>query len=164
MFIADLHIHSHYSRAVSSQMEVNSLVFWCKRKGINLLGTGDFTHHLWLQELKRNLEPLEDKGYLYKDGVYFVLSTEVSNIFSQNNKTYRVHNVILAPSFKMAEEVNKMFSFYGNLAADGRPILKLSCRKMAEELFKILLILCLFLPISGHPGILYSGQIQDLTP
>ncbi|MBN2120247.1 MAG: DNA helicase UvrD [Candidatus Omnitrophica bacterium] len=136
-FVADLHIHSKYSRATSPQMDIPNLAKWAKLKGINLLGTGDFTHHLWLQELKKHLEPLEDKGlYRYKD-IYFVLSAEISSIYSQSGRVYRVHNVVLAPSFEVATEINKMLSFYGNLASDGRPILGISCLKLAEEISKI---------------------------
>ncbi|RKY28679.1 MAG: DNA helicase UvrD [Candidatus Omnitrophota bacterium] len=136
-FVADLHIHSKYSRATSRDMEVPKLAQWAKLKGITLLGTGDFTHHLWLEELKRYLTPLEDKGLFIYEGVYFVLSGEISSIFSQKGRVYRVHNLVLSPSFSIIEEINKLLSFYGNLASDGRPILGISCEKLAEELFKI---------------------------
>jgi len=136
-FVADFHIHSKYSRATSKDMDILNLTKWAKLKGVNLLGTGDFTHHLWLKELKRYLLPLECKGLYYYKGVNFILSAEISNIFSQNNKMYKVHNLILAPSFEVVEEVNRMFSAYGNIVSDGRPILRLSCYQLAEELFKI---------------------------
>ena len=104
-FIADFHIHSKYSRATSRQMDVPNLAVWAQRKGVSLLGTGDFTHHLWLQELKKYLQPQEKTGlYLYQD-THFILSAEISSIFSQKGKVYRVHNVILAPSFEMVEEM-----------------------------------------------------------
>jgi len=136
-FVADFHIHSKYSRATSREMEIPQLAKWARLKGIDLLGTGDFTHHLWLQEIKKYLEPKGDSGlYLYKD-IHFILSAEISSIFSQKGKVYRVHNVILAPSFELAEELNKMLSTQGNLASDGRPILGISCYKLAQELFKI---------------------------
>jgi uncharacterized protein (TIGR00375 family) len=118
-------------------MDVPTLVKWANYKGITLLGSGDFTHHLWLEELKQHLEPCEDKGLFFCQGIYFILSTEVSNIFSQGGKVYRVHNIIMVPSLKMAYEVNKMLSYYGNLAADGRPVLGMSCKTLAQELFKI---------------------------
>lgn len=136
-FIADFHIHSKYSRATSKNMDVPALARWAGYKGINLLGTGDFTHHLWLEELKQYLQPQEDKGLLFYQGIYFILSTEVSNIFSEKGKVYRVHNLIMVPNLKLAQEVNRMLSFYGNLASDGRPVLGMSCRALAEELFKI---------------------------
>ena len=137
MFIADFHIHSKYSRATSKNMSVPDLIRWTKYKGVDLLGTGDFTHHLWLQELKHHLQEHQDKGLLYGEGIYFILSAEVSNIFSQNGKGYRVHNIIMVPSFSLAYEVNKALSHYGNLASDGRPILGMSCKLLAKELAKI---------------------------
>ncbi|UCD15688.1 MAG: DNA helicase UvrD [Candidatus Omnitrophota bacterium] len=136
-FVADFHIHSRYSRATSKQMAVPNLAKWAKLKGINLLGTGDFTHHLWLQELKQHLLPLPKQGLFLYDGVHFILSGEISSIYSQSGKVYRVHNVVMAPSFKMVEEINKMLSFHGNIASDGRPILGMSCIKLAEELSRI---------------------------
>ncbi len=136
-FIADFHIHSKYSRATSKNMDVVHLAKWAHYKGITLLGTGDFTHHLWFEELKHYLEPLPDKGLLRYDDIYFILSVEVSNIFSQKNKVYRVHNIIMVPSLEVAGEVNQMLSFHGNLASDGRPIFGLSCKMLARELFKI---------------------------
>lgn len=136
-FIADFHIHSKYSRATSKDMSVLQLARWAKLKGINLLGTGDFTHHMWLQELKQYLQPLKEKGLLFHDGVHFILSGEISSIFSQNGRGYRVHNIVMAPSFEVVSEINTMLSFHGNLASDGRPILGMSCIQLAQELSKI---------------------------
>jgi len=137
MFVADFHIHSKYSRATSKNMDVPHLVQWARHKGVTLLGSGDFTHHLWLEELRHYLEPLPKKGLFVYNGVRFILSVEVSNIFSQNGKVYRVHNVIMVPSLKMAKEVNKMLSFHGNLSSDGRPIFGMSCKQLTKELFGI---------------------------
>ncbi len=136
-FIADFHIHSKYSRATSRSMDISSLALWAGHKGIDLLGTGDFTHPLWIKEIKKHCQPLEDKGLLISEGIHFILSAEVSNIFSQNGKGYRVHNVIMAPSLKVAEEINVLLSGYGKLFSDGRPILGMSCRQLAQELFAI---------------------------
>lgn len=136
-FVADFHIHSKYSRATSKDMDIPNLAKWAKLKGVTLLGTGDFTHHLWLQELKQHLNPQEDKGLFLHEGIYFILSGEISSIFSQGGRGHRVHSMVIVPSFKLAEEVNKMLSFYGNLASDGRPIIGISCLKLAEEVFKI---------------------------
>ncbi|MDD5429445.1 MAG: endonuclease Q family protein [Candidatus Omnitrophica bacterium] len=136
-FVADLHIHSKYSRATSRDMDIPNLTRWAKLKGVGLLATGDFTHHLWLQELKQYLKPLPGKGLYVYDDITFILSAEISSIFSQNGKTYRVHNLILAPSLEIVEEVNRMLSFHGNIASDGRPILGMSCYFLAQELFKI---------------------------
>ncbi|MCD6583112.1 MAG: DNA helicase UvrD [Candidatus Omnitrophica bacterium] len=137
MFVADFHIHSKYSRATSKNMNIFNLIEWARYKGIHLLGTGDFTHHLWLQEIKQSLEYLPEKGLFFSEGVYFILSGEVSNIFSERGKVYRVHNLIMAPSLEMVQQINKMLSYYGNLASDGRPVLGMSCKNLAEELFKI---------------------------
>jgi len=136
-FVADFHIHSKYSRATSRNMDVPNLAKWAQLKGITLLGTGDFTHHLWLQELKKYLEPQDKKGLYSYQGINFILSAEISSIYSQRGKTYRVHNVILVSSFKIAEQINKMLASYGNISSDGRPILGISCNKLAEELFRI---------------------------
>jgi len=136
-FVADLHIHSKYSRATSPSMDIPNLAKWAKLKGMALVATGDFTHHLWLQELKKYLAPLDKTGLYTHEGVNFILSAEISSIYSQNGKVYRVHNLILAPSFEIVEQINKMLSSHGNIASDGRPILGMSCLKLAEELFKI---------------------------
>ena len=137
-FAADFHIHSKYSRATSRNMEIPNLALWAGYKGISLLGTGDFTHHLWLQEIKKNLTPVKDQGLLvYKNGQHFILTAEISSIYSQNGRGYRVHNVIMAPTIETAEEINKALGAIGNLASDGRPILGISCIRLAEILFKI---------------------------
>ncbi len=137
VFVADFHIHSKYSRATSKNMDIPTLARWAKFKGIKLLGTGDFTHHLWLQELKQYLQPLSEKGLFIYNDIYFILSTEVSNIFSQKGSVYRVHNLILVPTLDLAYEVNRMLSYYGNLASDGRPTIGISCEVLAKELFRI---------------------------
>lgn len=137
MFVADLHIHSKYSRATSRDMDIPNITKWSKLKGVELLGTGDFTHHLWLQELKQYLKPEGNSGLYVYQNLHFILSTEISSIFSQSGKSYRVHNIVIAPCFEIVEEINKMLSSYGNIASDGRPILGISCKKLAEELFRI---------------------------
>ena len=136
-FVADFHIHSKYSRATSRSMDIPNLAKWAKLKGIDLLGTGDFTHHLWCQELKEYLEPDKKSGLYTYQGIHFIPSAEISSIFSQDGRVYRVHNVILAPSLEVVSQINKMLSAHGNIASDGRPILGLSCKRLAEELFKI---------------------------
>ena len=135
-FIADLHIHSKYSRATSKEMDIQSLVKWAKIKGVSMLGTGDFTHPIWLSELRRDLEEV---GYgVYRgDGIAFVLTTEVSNIYFKAGRTRKVHNIIFAPSFNIVDGINKVLSEYGNLSSDGRPILGLECDKMVRELSRI---------------------------
>lgn len=136
-FIADFHIHSKYSRATSRDMDVGHIANWAKLKGITLMGTGDFTHHLWLEELKANLEDLNNGLFKYKD-VYYILTAEVSSIYSKNNKGYRIHNLIFAPSFKAVDKINEALSRRGgNLASDGRPILGIDAQEIARMVFDI---------------------------
>lgn len=129
MFIADLHIHSKYSRATSGRMNLDGISRAAKIKGIDLVGTGDFTHYQWLSELKAYLKPVDYGIYEYK-GTHFCLTAEVSNIFSQEGKTRRIHNLIFAPSFEVAEKINRELGKIGNLDADGRPILGMSARDL----------------------------------
>lgn len=135
-FVADFHIHSKYSRATSRDMDVQHLAQWARLKGITLMGTGDFTHHLWLEELKRTLEDT-GKGLYAFGGVYFILTAEISSIYSKNGRGYRIHNIIIAPSFKTVDAINEKLSRCGNLASDGRPILGLDAAEIARIIFDI---------------------------
>jgi len=135
-YIMDLHVHSKYSRATSKDMDIGHLSEWARIKGINMLGTGDFTHPEWLKELKENLEESEYGIYTHK-GIDYVLSAEVSNVYFKNGRVRKVHNVLIAPSFAVAEDINKMLSEHGRLEADGRPTLSLECDKMVKALLKI---------------------------
>jgi len=135
-FIADFHIHSKYSRATSRDMDIQHLVEWAKLKGIALMGTGDFTHHLWLEELKHTLEDC-DNGLFKHAGVYFMLTAEVSSIYSKHGRTYRIHNLIFSPSFKSVDKINERLGRIGNLASDGRPILGLDAAELARIIFDI---------------------------
>ncbi|MFA5144866.1 MAG: endonuclease Q family protein [Candidatus Omnitrophota bacterium] len=135
-FIADFHIHSKYSRATSRDMDIKHLAEWAKLKGIALMGTGDFTHHLWLEELKHNLEDLGNGLFKYQD-VYFILTAEISSIYSKKGKTYRIHNMVFSPSFKTTDKINETLSRYGNLTSDGRPILGMDARDLARIIFDI---------------------------
>lgn len=135
-FIADFHIHSRYSRATSRDMDVKHLAEWAKLKGITLMGTGDFTHHLWLEELKHNLEDLGNGLFKYQN-IYFILTTEVSSIYSKKGRTYRIHNMIFAPSLKTVDKINDKLGRLGNLSSDGRPILGLDAAELARIVFDI---------------------------
>jgi len=135
-FIADFHIHSKYSRATSRDMDIKHLAEWAKLKGITLMGTGDFTHHLWLEELKHNLEDLGNGLFKYKD-IYFILTTEISSIYSKKGRTYRIHNMLLSPSFKTTDKINEVLARRGNLASDGRPILGVDAADLARMVFDI---------------------------
>ncbi|MFA6217460.1 MAG: endonuclease Q family protein [Candidatus Omnitrophota bacterium] len=135
-FIADFHIHSKYSRATSRNMDVEHIAQWAKLKGVTLMGTGDFTYHLWLEELKNKLEDLGNGLFKY-NGIYFILTSEISSIYSKNNRTYRVHTIVISPSFKTTDTINQRLSRCGNLASDGRPILGLDAAELARIVFDI---------------------------
>jgi PHP family Zn ribbon phosphoesterase len=145
-FIADFHIHSKYSRATSRDMDIKHIAEWAKLKGITLMGSGDFTHHLWLEELKNTLEDTGN-GLFKHNGIHFILSAEISSIYSKNGKGYRIHNLILAPSFKTVDRINEVLSRRGNLASDGRPILGIDASELARIVFEIDEN-CMFIP--GH--------------
>ena len=132
--IADLHIHSKYSRATSGSMDIPNISKWAKYKGISVIGTSDFTHPLWLKELKKYLKPA-GFGVYEHDNTYFFLTVELNCIYSRNNKTRKIHNLVLSPSIEIAEKINIQLAKFGNLAVDGRPILKLD----SEYLLKLLL-------------------------
>ncbi|MBU1045742.1 endonuclease Q family protein [Patescibacteria group bacterium] len=148
MFIADLHIHSKYSRATSPDADLEHIAESAKIKGIKVVGTGDFTHPQWLQEIEDKLEPAETGLFRLKksrDEVRFLLSAEISCIYSAKGKVRKIHIVILAPSIEAVKKINQSLSKIGNLKADGRPILGLD----AKELLKITLEAdkdCLFVP------------------
>lgn len=136
MFVCDFHIHSKYSRATSKDMDIPTLSRWAKIKGIDLLGTGDFTHPQWLTELKRDLEPVEYGIYKHGDTL-FMFTAEVSNIYFKVGRSRKIHNIIFAPSFDVVTEVNKALAEYGNLHADGRPILSLESDKLVKKVLAI---------------------------
>jgi len=149
-FAADFHIHSKYSRATSPLMDLENLDDWAKIKGIKVLGTGDFTHSEWLKNIKKKLEPAEPGLFKLSEGEFptrFILTAEVSCIYSKGGKVRKIHIIIFAPSINTVEKINSRLSKIGNLSADGRPILGLD----AKELLKIVLDSdenCLVVP--GH--------------
>ena len=137
-FIADIEIHSKYARAVSPQMVLENLASWADKKGIQVLGTGDFTHPLWFKDIKEKLEPAEPGLYRLKNSDYkmrFVLSGEISCVYTKNGRGRRVHHLVYAPSIEVAEKINTQLGWLGNLKSDGRPIIGLD----SKELLKILL-------------------------
>jgi len=136
--IADFHIHSKYSRATSPSTDLENLDKWAKIKGVNVLGTGDFTHPLWFKELKEKLEPAEPGLFRLHNSsspTRFILTSEISCIYSKNKKVRKVHIIIFAPSFEAVEKINARLGQIGNLKSDGRPILGLD----VKELTKIIL-------------------------
>lgn len=135
-FIADFHIHSKYSRATSPEMDIEHIAQWAKYKGIDLVGTGDFTHPLWFAEIKSKLKGHSDGIYEYNQ-TKFILTAELSLIYSQGGKTRKIHLVIFAPSIKVAEKINQQLGEKFNLVSDGRPILGISAIGLAEILFGI---------------------------
>lgn len=138
--IADLHIHSKYSRATSRDMEVESLARWAKWKGVNLLGTGDFTHPTYFAELRAKLTPQGDGLYGLKKGdsdVSFMLTVEVSNVYSQGGRQRRIHTLIFAPSFEAAARINAALGRLGKLSSDGRPMFGCSARDLARVVLDV---------------------------
>lgn len=170
--IADLHIHSPYSRAVSKEMTLENLDIWARFKGITVMGTGDFTHPQWIKEIKMKLEPAESGLYKLKDSINissrqgsnnnkilferspvespagsstgrsredtktrFLLTVEISSIYSKGGKTRRVHNLIFVPSIETAEKINAQLGIRGNIKSDGRPILGLDSKELAKIVF-----------------------------
>ena len=147
-FIADFHIHSKYSRATSPTGDLKHLAESARIKGIQVLGTGDFTHPQWQKEIKTELEPAEQGLFRFKnqkEGIRFILTSEISCIYSKNGKVRKIHLVIFAPSTDAVEKISKKLSTIGNLKSDGRPILGLD----AKELLRIVLEAdknCFFVP------------------
>ena len=119
--IADFHLHSKYSRATSRDMDLEHIALSAQRKGINIIGTGDFTHPEWFNELASKLEPAEEGLYKLKNQnqktenqVRFIVTGEISSIYQRGGKTRRVHNVIVLPSLESAEKINNALSWQGN--------------------------------------------------
>ncbi|HET6500510.1 MAG TPA: UvrD-helicase domain-containing protein [Amycolatopsis sp.] len=148
-FIADLHIHSKYSRACSKDCDLEHLTWWARRKGITLVGTGDFTHPAWFDHLRENLVPAEPGLFRLRadlDGdirrrlppscaaadVRFMLSVEISTIYKRAERTRKVHHLVYMPDFDAAAEFNRRLGRIGNLGSDGRPILGLDSRDLLE--------------------------------
>ena len=147
-FIADLHVHSHYSRATSKDMCPEGIWRWAQLKGVSVIGTGDFTHPQWLKELDEKLDPIGNGLFTLKEefrsadvpasceaDTRFILTAEISCIYSKNGRTRKIHSILLAPDFASAARLNIALSRIGNLRSDGRPILGLD----AKELLRITL-------------------------
>ncbi|HAD82108.1 MAG: DNA helicase UvrD [Candidatus Edwardsbacteria bacterium RIFOXYD12_FULL_50_11] len=130
-FIADLHIHSKYSRATSQDMDLEHITEWAQYKGLGLLGSGDFTHPDWLKELRFKLES-KDNGIYHYRGVDFMLTAEVCNLFTKDGKSRKIHNMIFAPSFEVVEQINRQLKRHADLSMDGRPIVNLYASRLVE--------------------------------
>ena len=148
--IADLHIHSRFSMATSKEGMPENLDFWARKKGISLIGTGDFTHPVWREELKERLVSEGNGLYRLRDeyvkeesrklpgeGTRFVVSGEISSIYKKNGKTRKVHNVILLPSLEAADAMAQCLEKIGNIHSDGRPILGLDSHDLLEMMLDV---------------------------
>ena len=139
-FIADFHLHSKYSRATSPQMDLENLDKWAKIKGIKVLGTGDFTHPDWFKNLKEKLEPAESGLFKLRNSdsqTRFILTSEISCIYSKKNRVRKIHILIFAPSLEIVEKINTHLGWLGNLKSDGRPILGLDAKELAKIVLNI---------------------------
>ena len=147
-FHADLHVHSKYSRATSRDLDLEHLSWWAARKGIGVVGTGDFVHPQWLAELRQKLVPAEPGLFRLNDDiagaiaqklpvtcrapVRFMLSVEISTIYKKDGRTRKVHHLIYAPDFATVDRIAEKLGRIGNIASDGRPILGLDSRDLLE--------------------------------
>lgn len=152
-FVADLHIHSHFSRATSKTLNFEHLTKWAQLKGVHVVGTGDIAHPSWLAEMKQKLEPAEEGLFRLKEEfvnpiqkevpkscqgiVRFMLAGEISNIYKKNDKVRKIHNVVFMPSFEAVERFQTELEKIGNIRSDGRPILGLDSRDLLEIVLKI---------------------------
>jgi uncharacterized protein (TIGR00375 family) len=148
-YVADFHIHSKFSRATSRETSLDTLAYWAKIKGISLLATGDFTHPEWLFLAKEKLEPegngffrlknilQPENGHLQnitvdRKDVSFILTAEISFIYSKKGKVRKIHILVLAPDFESVDKLNSKLSGIGNLRSDGRPILGLDAKDFVK--------------------------------
>ena len=158
--IVDLHIHSHFSRATSKDCTLEGLYRWGKIKGINIIGTGDFTHPDWFAEIQEKLEPTTEGLYKLRDDlaaaidaelppsvrgelIRFVPTVEIATIYSKGGKVRKLHQLAVMPSFKGVSELNARLERIGNLKADGRPILGLDSKELLRH------------TLDSDPGALY---------
>ena len=147
-FVADLHLHSRFARATSRQLNPPNLHLWSALKGVEVVGTGDFTHPEWFAELQEHLEPAEAGFYQLREPwrgqvkralppacrrrVRFMLTVEISSIYKKNGRTRKIHNIVMLPDFAAVERLNNRLGAIGNLHSDGRPILGLDSRDLLE--------------------------------
>ncbi len=132
--IADLHIHSRYSRATSPTIDLPTLSRAARAKGVDILGTGDFTHPQWFRILREGLSP-EGNGLYLHDGVRYLLSTEISAIWSHDGRVRKVHLLVIAPSLEDVSRINRELASIGNLSADGRPTLGVSAERLLDAIY-----------------------------
>ena len=148
-FLADLHVHSPFSLATSKEMTFDTVAAWAKIKGLALVGTGDFTHPEWSRRIRRELQPAGNGFFRLKktkppagglpggfkpdpDDVHFILSAELSLIYSQGSRVRKIHLVVLAPGLAAVERLNRRLDRIGNIRSDGRPILGLDAASFCQ--------------------------------
>lgn len=152
--IVDLHIHSHFSRATSKQCDIEGLYYWGKLKGIHVIGTGDFTHPLWFEEMRAKLEPAEGGLYRLKPDIAaeidaklppamrdqsmrFIPTVEIATIYKKGDKVRKLHQLVVLPSFESVSALNARLERIGNLKADGRPILGLDSKELLRHMLEV---------------------------
>jgi uncharacterized protein (TIGR00375 family) len=137
---ADLQVHSPYSRATSKNMDLKELARFASLKGLNVLGTGDFTHPDWRKEIREDLQDSPDSGlYQLRDGTFqvqYMITGEVNTTFQFGEKSRRIHHCLLAPSIEVADAVSDRLAKYGNLSSDGRPTLRATAPELVDELLE----------------------------
>ena len=140
--VADLHIHSRFSRATSQSMNITEISRFAKIKGLKLVGTGDFTHPKWFSELTNELAEVSGTN-LYgskkhpESPVRYMLTAEVCTIYNVDEKAKKIHHVIFTPSLETATQISERLKHYGNLAVDGRPILDMTSPQLVEEVMQV---------------------------
>ena len=152
-YIADLHIHSPYSRATSKSGNLAGLAAWSAVKGIDVIGTGDFTHPGWFRELRENLQPAEPGFFRLKKqsippifeslavekalSCRFLLTAEISSIYKKHGSVRKIHNIVFAPDFDTAAKITGRLAGIGNIESDGRPILGLDAHDLLEIVLEL---------------------------
>lgn len=144
LYYTDLHIHSKYSRATSKSLNLEELAIWANKKGLSLIGTGDFTHPAWFAEIKEKLVEYDDGTFRLKPeiereigaSIKFILTVEISTIYKKWDKTRKVHHVVFAPNIQTAENFRNKLDAIGNIKSDGRPILGLDSRDLLETVLE----------------------------
>ena len=160
MIIADLHIHSKHAQATSKNLDLTTLEKYARIKGTHLLGTGDFTHPKWIQELKQDLTEDETGILRTKTNFPFILQTEISLVYTQNGKGRRIHHLITAPNFEVVDQITEFLLTKGRVDYDGRPIFGMSSIELVEKIKEISKD-CMLIP--AHVWTPYFGLLGSKT-
>lgn len=139
-FTADFHVHSRFSAATSPDLTIHELERMARKKGVDVISTGDFTHPLYFKELQENLEEVEPGLYRLKktqSPVRFILTVEMSNIFFVNGRERRIHTIVFAPGLEIASQISQKLSKWANLGADGRPAFRFHVKELMKRLFEV---------------------------